>query len=132
MLTTSSKSVNSNRCGVSASRSLGPMSGSASIIEKTWSMTSRSSFADSISAAMAQELAGGFAGVGAEGAAGLGVCGGPVVAAAVGAAGGFFAAAAGFIAAAGGFFAAAGRLRAAAGRFSATAGFLAAGVGFFA
>ena len=46
-----SKSLNSKRCGVSASRSLGPISGSASIIENTWSMASRSSFADSNEAA---------------------------------------------------------------------------------
>src|SRR3954466_6418754 len=81
MLTTASKSENSNRCGVSASRSLGPMSGSASISEKILSITSRSSLADSNEALMAQEppaagfgaagltsgAAAGFAGAGAGG-----------------------------------------------------------------
>src|SRR5262245_61924316 len=55
MFTTTSKSLNSKRCGVSASRRLGPISGSASISENTLSMTSRSSFADSNEAPMAQE-----------------------------------------------------------------------------
>src|SRR4051794_11769918 len=43
MLTTMSTSVNSKRCGTSASRSFGPMSGSSSIIANTRSMTSRNS-----------------------------------------------------------------------------------------
>src|SRR5918999_1708709 len=43
MLTTRSRSVNSKRCGTSASRSFGPISGSVSIIEKTSSMTSTNS-----------------------------------------------------------------------------------------
>ena len=34
-----------NRCGVSASRSFGPISGSVLINSNTWSMTSRNSFA---------------------------------------------------------------------------------------
>src|SRR4051795_1146314 len=54
MFTTSSKSVNSNRCGVSASRSFGPMSASRSIIANTSSMHSRSSRADSNEAPTAQ------------------------------------------------------------------------------
>src|SRR6478609_8545845 len=45
MFTTRSRSGNSKRCGVSASRSFGPMSGSVLIISKTRSMTSRNSFA---------------------------------------------------------------------------------------
>src|SRR3954454_19432098 len=45
MLTTRSRSGNSKRCGVSASRSFGPMSGSVLIIWNTRSMTSRNSFA---------------------------------------------------------------------------------------
>src|SRR3954452_5489250 len=44
-LTTRSRSGNSKRCGVSASRSFGPMSGSVLIISNTRSMTSRNSFA---------------------------------------------------------------------------------------
>ena len=64
MLTTRSKSENSNRCGVSASRSFGPISGSASISRNTSSMTSRSSLAESNEALMAQlPVAGGFGGV---------------------------------------------------------------------
>src|SRR3954449_2206913 len=43
MLTTMSTSVNSKRCGTSASRSFGPMSGSSSMIANTRSMTSRNS-----------------------------------------------------------------------------------------
>src|SRR6188472_2350159 len=80
MLTTTSKSVNSNCCGVSASRSLGPMSGSVSINVKILSMTSRSSLADSNVAPMGQEfpvvvVAAGFAGTGSLGAAGFGAAG---------------------------------------------------------
>ena len=45
--------MNSKRCGTSASRSFGPMSGSSSIISKTWSMTVRNSFSDVNSAPMA-------------------------------------------------------------------------------
>src|SRR4051794_38950432 len=45
MFTTRSRSGNSKRCGVSASRSFGPMSGSVLIISNTRSMTSRNSFA---------------------------------------------------------------------------------------
>src|SRR5215207_6444569 len=57
MLTTRSRSVNSKRCGTSASRSLGPISGSASIIAKTWSMTSTNSSSESNSTLpMAQDL----------------------------------------------------------------------------
>src|SRR4051794_26990599 len=44
-LTTRSRSGNSKRCGVSASRSFGPMSGSVLIISNTRSMTSRNSLA---------------------------------------------------------------------------------------
>ena len=43
MLTTRSRSSNSKRCGVSASRSAGPISGSSLIIAKIWSITSRNS-----------------------------------------------------------------------------------------
>src|SRR4051812_39943051 len=50
MLTTMSTSVNSKRCGTSASRSFGPMSGSSSIIANTRSMTSRNSCGDRNSA----------------------------------------------------------------------------------
>src|SRR5438874_13535999 len=46
MFTTRSTSGNSNRWGVSASRSFGPISGSVLIIVNTWSMTSRNSFAE--------------------------------------------------------------------------------------
>ena len=46
MLTTRSRSVNSNRCGVSASRSLGPMSGSSLISANVRSMTSRNSVSE--------------------------------------------------------------------------------------
>src|ERR687886_458403 len=46
MFTTRSRSGNSNRWGVSASRSFGPISGSVLIIVNTWSITSRNSFAD--------------------------------------------------------------------------------------
>src|SRR5437764_1258000 len=46
-LTTSATSGNSNRCGVSASRSLGPISGSSLMIVKVLSMTSRNSSTDS-------------------------------------------------------------------------------------
>src|SRR4051794_22084200 len=45
-LTTRSRSGNSKRCGVSASRSFGPMSGSSLMSENVRSMTSRNSFAD--------------------------------------------------------------------------------------
>src|SRR3954453_4270564 len=74
MFTTMSKSENSNRCGVSASRSLGPISGSASIIEKTASIAWRSSLADSNEAPTAYELPveAGVFGVGDDGAAGFG------------------------------------------------------------
>src|SRR5215211_7267241 len=58
MLTTRSRSVNSNRCGTSASRSFRPMSVSSLIIEKTRSITVRNSFSERNSAAMAQELDG--------------------------------------------------------------------------
>src|SRR4051795_1188416 len=112
MLTTTSKSENSKRWGVSASRSLGPMSGSASIIAKTWSIASRSSFADSNEAPTAYEVpfvAGGLGSV----AAGL----------SLGAAGFFVGTAAGF-------FAVTGRLRAAAARLTGIAGLTAGG--FFA
>src|SRR5688500_18194921 len=61
MFTTRSTSVNSNRCGTSASRSLGPISGSSLIIEKTWSMTVLNSLSDRNSAAIAQEPCAGFA-----------------------------------------------------------------------
>src|SRR5688500_594890 len=61
MFTTRSTSVNSNRCGTSASRSLGPMSGSSLIIEKTWSMTVLNSLSDRNSVAIAQEPCAGFA-----------------------------------------------------------------------
>src|SRR5688500_15460795 len=61
MFTTRSTSVNSNRCGTSASRSLGPMSGSSLIIEKTWSMTVRNSLSDRNSTAIVQEPCAGFA-----------------------------------------------------------------------
>src|ERR671911_711869 len=64
MLTTTSKSLNSNCWGVSASRSLGPISESASIIVKTASMTSRSSFADSNEALMDYGVGFGAAGSG--------------------------------------------------------------------
>src|SRR4051812_19612243 len=47
MFTTWSTSGNTNRWGVSASRSLGPMSGSVLISSKARSMTSRNSFGDS-------------------------------------------------------------------------------------
>src|SRR3954453_22032835 len=118
MLTTTSKSENSNRCGVSASRSLGPISGSASISEKILSITSRSSLADSNEALMAQEPpAAGFgaAGLASGVAAGAGAGG-------LGAAGGAgLTAAAGFLAAAG-----AAGLTAAAGFFAATGFFAAA------
>src|SRR5262245_24827089 len=115
MFTTTSKSENSNRCGVSASRSLGPISGSASISEKILSITSRSSLADSNEALMAQEPpAAGF------GAAGL-ASGGVVAAGLAGAGAAGFAGAAAGLAAAAGFFAGA-RLRGAAGFFAA-AGF---------
>src|SRR4051795_6946560 len=57
MFTTSSKSVNSKRWGVSASRSLGPISGSRSIIANTSSMQSRSSRGDSNEAPTAQLFA---------------------------------------------------------------------------
>src|SRR4051794_19638854 len=50
MLTTRSRSVNSKRWGTSASRSFGPMPGSASIIEKTSSMTSTNSSSEENSA----------------------------------------------------------------------------------
>src|SRR6478609_8617224 len=108
MFTTTSKSENSNRCGVSASRSLGPMSGSASISEKILSITSRSSLADSNEALMAQEppaagfggagagLASGGAGLASGGAAGLAAAG----TAGLGGAGFLTAAAAGFLTAA--------------------------------
>ena len=46
MLTTMSTSENSKRCGTSAARSFGPMSGSVSIIEKIRSMTSRNSLGE--------------------------------------------------------------------------------------
>src|SRR5829696_6838563 len=46
MLTTRSRSGNSNRCGVSASRSRGPISSSVLMIPNTWSMTSRNSLDD--------------------------------------------------------------------------------------
>ena len=46
MLTTRSRSVNSNRCGVSASRSLGPISGSSLISANVRSMTSRNSLGE--------------------------------------------------------------------------------------
>src|SRR3954471_4676302 len=46
MFTTSSRSGNSQRWAVSASRSFGPMSGSADISSKQRSMTSRNSSAD--------------------------------------------------------------------------------------
>src|SRR3954447_2378931 len=55
MFTTRSTSVNSKRCGTSASRSFGPMSGSPSIIEKIWSMTSRTSSGDENSAPIAYD-----------------------------------------------------------------------------
>src|SRR3954463_2504444 len=55
MLTTRSRSGNSNRCGTSASRSFGPMSGSSLIVVKIQSMTVRNSFGDEKSSAMAQE-----------------------------------------------------------------------------
>jgi hypothetical protein len=45
MFTTRSRSGNSNRCGVSASRSFGPISGSVLIIWNTRSITSRNSLA---------------------------------------------------------------------------------------
>src|SRR3954454_21081343 len=47
MFTTWSTSGNTNRCGVSASRSFGPMSGSVLISWNARSMTSRNSFGDS-------------------------------------------------------------------------------------
>src|SRR5947209_36114 len=46
MLTTISTSVNSKRCGVSASRSFGPISGSSLISVKVRSITSRNSCGD--------------------------------------------------------------------------------------
>src|ERR1044072_8550640 len=55
MFTTRSTSGNSNRCGTSASRSFGPMSGSSLIAEKIQSMIDRNSFGDENSAPMAQE-----------------------------------------------------------------------------
>src|SRR5215211_4041714 len=55
MLTTRSTSGNSNRCGTSASRSLGPMSGSSLIVVKIQSMTVRNSLGEEKSSAMAQE-----------------------------------------------------------------------------
>src|SRR6185503_17485480 len=76
MLTTTSKSVNSKRWGVSASRSSGPISGSRSIIANTSSMHSRSSRADSNEAATTQLLAVSLAaagGVGVVVAVGAGV-----------------------------------------------------------
>src|SRR3954451_20660902 len=45
-LTTRSRSGNSKRCGVSESRSFGPMSGSVLISSNVRSMTTRNSFAD--------------------------------------------------------------------------------------
>src|SRR3954451_20433905 len=56
MFTTRSRSVNSKRCGTSASRSFGPISGSASIIEKTASMTSTNSFSELNSAFATDQL----------------------------------------------------------------------------
>src|SRR3954470_7372535 len=56
MFTTRSMSGNSNRCGTSASRSLGPMSASSLIVEKIQSMIVRNSFGDENSAATCQEL----------------------------------------------------------------------------
>src|SRR3954464_8626330 len=47
MFTTWSTSGNTNRCGVSASRSFGPMSGSVLISSNARSMTSRNSSGDS-------------------------------------------------------------------------------------
>src|SRR5215212_5967813 len=47
MFTTSSTSGKTNRCGVCASRSLGPMSGSVLISSNTRSITSRNSSGDS-------------------------------------------------------------------------------------
>src|SRR5215211_2695419 len=47
MFTTSSTSGNTNRCGVWASRSFGPMSGSVLISSNARSMTSRNSSGDS-------------------------------------------------------------------------------------
>src|SRR3954464_3414521 len=47
MLTTWSRSGKTNRCGVSASRSFGPMSGSVLMSSNARSMTSRNSFGDS-------------------------------------------------------------------------------------
>src|SRR6185295_11297922 len=55
MFTTRSTSGNSNRCGTSASRSFGPMSGSSLIAEKIQSMMVRNSFGDENSAPMAQD-----------------------------------------------------------------------------
>src|SRR3954454_23860062 len=46
MFTTSSTSGKTNRCGVSASRSFGPMSGSVLMRSNTRSMTSRNSSGD--------------------------------------------------------------------------------------
>src|SRR3954465_14033964 len=46
MFTTRSRSGNSKRCGVSASRNLGPMSSSVLMIVNTLSMTSRNSSAE--------------------------------------------------------------------------------------
>ena len=43
MFTMRSRSVNSKRCGTSASRSFGPISGSSDIIEKVRSITSTNS-----------------------------------------------------------------------------------------
>src|SRR5215217_2417025 len=55
MLTTRSTSVNSKRCGTSASRSFGPISGASSIIEKIWSITSRTSSGEEKDAPIDQE-----------------------------------------------------------------------------
>src|SRR4051812_49016151 len=55
MFTTRSTSGNSNRCGTSASRSFGPISGSSLIVEKIQSMMVRNSFGDENSAPMVQE-----------------------------------------------------------------------------
>src|SRR3954447_26075652 len=119
MFTTSSKSENSKRWGVSASRSLGPMSGSASIMAKTWSIASRSSFADSNEAPTAYEIPLGAGGLGSV-ATGLGSV----------AAGLSLAAAGFFVVTAAGLFAVTGRLRAAAARLTGIAGLTAGG--FFA
>ena len=55
MFTTRSTSGNSNRCGTSASRSFGPISGSSLIAEKIQSMMVRNSFGDENSAPMVQD-----------------------------------------------------------------------------